>query len=457
MSRPLTDWLRPVLTLLALAGTLALTACGGGSGAPNNPYQPGPVTPGPLTVVPSEAIVYSGTAIVLSIGGGTPPYQAFSANPSALPVTQGVSGSTLTLVANAVASNQAAAITIRDSGGQTALAAIEVRPSTLLPNAVTVTGNTFCTPSGGTLCSGQNGTASVQVTAPAGGGLPGRQVRFDVVQGDFAMVSTNPGQPLVNTLTVVSDQNGFAVVTVQAPVGALTQIATIRATDVTTGQQVTSNFTIVAFKDGSADLSVSPGAVTIPGLPASPPICATGVPVTYYVYGGTPPYRVAVNLPTLVSISGSPIQQSGGGFTASTSGCVDAVFTITDASGRFTNATISSVLGPDSSSGGGGGGGGGSDCSSFSPPNPACPTISPAALDLTACTGAGSTANATISGGTPPFTTSAPTGVTATIVGNTLTVSRVTGTTVTSPLIVRVNAGSYFRDVTINITPAACP
>jgi len=28
----LNRWLRPALTLLALAGTLALTACGGGSG-----------------------------------------------------------------------------------------------------------------------------------------------------------------------------------------------------------------------------------------------------------------------------------------------------------------------------------------------------------------------------------------------------------------------------------------
>ena len=35
-------WLRPLLGLLATAGVLALSACGGGSGAPNNPYAPGP-------------------------------------------------------------------------------------------------------------------------------------------------------------------------------------------------------------------------------------------------------------------------------------------------------------------------------------------------------------------------------------------------------------------------------
>ena len=35
-------WLRPFAGLTALAVLLTLTACGGGSGAPNNPYAPGP-------------------------------------------------------------------------------------------------------------------------------------------------------------------------------------------------------------------------------------------------------------------------------------------------------------------------------------------------------------------------------------------------------------------------------
>ena len=51
----LTAWLRPALTVAATAAMLALTACGGGSGAPNNPYEPTPPTAGPLVVVPAEA------------------------------------------------------------------------------------------------------------------------------------------------------------------------------------------------------------------------------------------------------------------------------------------------------------------------------------------------------------------------------------------------------------------
>ncbi len=58
----------------------------------------------------------------------------------------------------------------------------------------------------------------------------------------------------------------------------------------------------------------------MPGLPASPAQCPIGVPVTYFVYGGTPPYRVSVNLPTQVTLFGSPIPQNGGSFTATTNG-----------------------------------------------------------------------------------------------------------------------------------------
>ena len=84
------NWLRPTLALCALAGLLALGGCGGGSGAPNNPFAPGPVAVGPLFVLPPTAVVYSHTPATLQVSGGKPPYQAFSSNSAVLPVAQNV-------------------------------------------------------------------------------------------------------------------------------------------------------------------------------------------------------------------------------------------------------------------------------------------------------------------------------------------------------------------------------
>ena len=49
-NRLFADWLRSITALAAVAGTLGLSGCGGGSGAPNNPFL------GPLTVLPATAI-----------------------------------------------------------------------------------------------------------------------------------------------------------------------------------------------------------------------------------------------------------------------------------------------------------------------------------------------------------------------------------------------------------------
>ena len=80
--------LRSALALLAIAGLLTLAGCGGGSGAPNNPFAPVPVTPGPVSVLPPAITVYSNTPATLTISGGAAPYQAFSSNSAALPLPQ---------------------------------------------------------------------------------------------------------------------------------------------------------------------------------------------------------------------------------------------------------------------------------------------------------------------------------------------------------------------------------
>ena len=50
---PLTTWLRPLLTLVALAGVLSLAACGGGNGAPSPVINGGGGAP--LSFTPATA------------------------------------------------------------------------------------------------------------------------------------------------------------------------------------------------------------------------------------------------------------------------------------------------------------------------------------------------------------------------------------------------------------------
>ncbi len=444
-------WLRPLLNLAALAGVLSLAACGGGNGAPNNPFQGGA---GPLAISPSVANLYSATRTPLSSEVMRSPYAITSSDQAVLPVVGVLDGNTLVVTPGNVGADTPITLTVRDAQNQSVTAALTVKPALLLPNSITITGNPACSSSGGTLCSGQNGTASVLVTGPAGAPLAGRQIRFDVVQGNFSFVNT-AGQQLVSSLAVTSDQNGFAVVQLQVPTSATTQIATIRATDVASGNAISSNFTIVAFNDGAAVLSVSPTSISVPGAPHDPPRCAIGIPVTYYVFGGTPPYTVAASLPTFVSITGTPVVNSGGGFTVRANACVDEVLTITDASGRFITASFASVLGPAATTGGGTGG---TDCT-FSPTPTGCPTVSPTTLSLTACTGAGASANAQVTSTSTPVA-GAPSGLTALITGSTspytLTVTRASGT-VSSPATVTVSAGSLSQNVSVTVSPTTCP
>ncbi|MEP7180884.1 MAG: hypothetical protein ABI886_01710 [Betaproteobacteria bacterium] len=336
--RSLAAWLRPLAGLVALTGMLVLSACGGGSGAPNNPYSPTPPIPAALQVLPVFSTAYQGTPATLTVSGGVDPYRAFSSNTTVLPVAQAVAGTTVLLLPNAVAADTTVNITVQDSAGTTFIAQVSVKPAPLLPNLITVTPNTDCpagTTNAGNMCSGGTGTATVVVTGPTGAGIPGRQVRFDVIAGTFGIQSSNPATPLVQTLTVVTDANGTASVGLSIPVNAVTQVGSIRATDVTTGNQVTGQFTIQQVTDGSAVLSVIPsGNTTITGPLKD--VCSFGARVTHYIFGGTPPYQVRPSFPDAVSLTGVPVLTNGGGFDTITNGTcfVNLTYAITDATGR---------------------------------------------------------------------------------------------------------------------------
>jgi hypothetical protein len=374
-----------VFALLALAGALALTGCGGGNGAPNNMFAPGGVA-GPLAVLPATATVFSGVPSTLTITGGTAPFTAFSSNSAVLPVTQAVSDTTVPLLGASVAADETVQITIRDTNGQTVTVPVTVKPSLLLPASITITGNPVCGASGAQLCSGQDGTATVKVTGAAGAPAAGRQIQFDVVLGTFSLIATNSTVP-AQSVTVTTDQNGQASVTIRVPSTAVSQFGTIRATDVASGSSVIGQFTIAQFVNGNSVLSVIPTGVTTFTGPDTQ-TCSSGGQATFYIFGGTPPYQVQTNFPTAVSLVGVPVLASGGGFTVVTNGTcfTNLTFAITDAAGRtlLTPPTVTNAFGT-------------------APPPPTALQIFPSSGYTTASPCAGSTFPFAVAGGTPPY------------------------------------------------------
>ena len=65
---------------------------------------------------------------------------------------------------------------------------------------------------------------------------------------------------------------------------------------------MTGQFTVSQVTDGSAVLSVIPnGTTTITGPLVN--VCSSGVRVSYYIFGGTPPYTIAASFPDVVRAS----------------------------------------------------------------------------------------------------------------------------------------------------------
>lgn len=379
-------WLRSLTGLVAAAGILALSACGGGSGAPNNFFK------SVFTVNPSPATAYSGVPSALTITGGAGPFRAFSSNPGVLPIAQTVPGRTILLLANNVDADTDVIVTVQDLGPLQSAApqvqvTVTVRAAPLL-NSLTITPN--LADCGTSVCSGQTATATVTVTGPQGGPLAGHAIRFDVIGSAYAIVSNNPAQPLVTSLTVFSDSSGKATVIIKANVDAPTQFAQLSVTDLTSGQTLIGNFVIVQVTDGTQIMTVIPSDVTIKG--ATKGSCSSGFPTDYYIFGGTPPYRVTSTFPASITLVNSTVNANGGFFEAITNGaCVDPLtFTIKDATGRVTTATLHNVEGTEE------------------PPAPSDLAISPASYTQTVCLNSSFAFG--ISGGTPNYSVTAGNG-----------------------------------------------
>ncbi len=353
------------LIAVALSGiVLQLPGCGGGGtteGAPLNP-APGPAAPLPLTVNPGVVTLYVNQPTSLLVTGGVPPYRAFSSNPTLLPLLQDVIGSTITLSAAGGSSggtnNAAVTISVTDSAGNSATAAADIVPTPFLDKEkdFKIVGAN-CT--NGSVCAGQTATASVTLRSPTGAPLAGRQVRFEALQGQYNFVLDDAATQLTKAITVTTDAQGLAIVRIKADVNAITSFGLIRATDLVTGSRLDNSFPVVQVTDGKEVLTVSPSSWTITG--AFKGICSSGAEVGYYIFGGTPPYRVVSSVPDTILVGNlfgsnvaggtTTVLSNGGYFTGRTNGgCIinsNAVIFITDATGRTVGVGLENSEGKD--------------------------------------------------------------------------------------------------------------
>jgi hypothetical protein len=195
------------------------------------------------------------------------------------------------------------------------------------------------------ICAGQTGSVGVRLRNPAGGGLPGRLVSFEVIQGHFRFFTSAPGQldTFALSYTVASDQDGNAVARVKADISAPQEIVTVQATDVATGAYVRGVFLIQQL--GTATPNVVPDEVTITGPDSE--TCSSGVITTFYVFGGHPPYALGNPFPQFLQFSQATVATSGSGFNVTTlGGCVDdASISVTDSTGQTSIATLTNELG----------------------------------------------------------------------------------------------------------------
>jgi len=288
---PSSAWLRALSGLFAALALMTLAACGGGGGAPFNLAHPSL-----LTVTPATLDAYAGIATTLTVAGGTPPFRASSSNSGVLPVAQAMDGSTLVLVPGSLDADTSVQITVQDSGGQSAVAIVNVHAQQPLALSIVPAAPIAYSGIASTLTI-VGGVPPYRATSSNPGVLPVAALGTTVVllaanvSGDTAVdvtIQDATGQratatvsvraaPLLNSLTITpsgndcgasaicSGQNGTAVVTVLGAGGGALAGRLVRF-DVLAGpygittpsspQTVVTTLTVTSDADGKASVLI---------------------------------------------------------------------------------------------------------------------------------------------------------------------------------------------------------
>jgi hypothetical protein len=326
---------------LALAGALALASCGGSS-----PPEGGRLAPTPVAVIPATATLYADSPTTFVVTGGSGSYLLVSSDQAVVPVAGAFTGGTFTVVPNAVSADTPVTLTVRDAGGTgtQATVAVTVKPRTV-SGTVTITPSSGQSAACGTaVCAG--GDAEVVASlAQAGAPLVGRETRFEVVSGDFRIITSSAGgtETLATSFTTPTDSAGKARVRIRALSSTASQTALIQITDVASGSFTRAGFSISPVS--GVALSVQPEQLTFMGRDASS--CSIGVSAEVVVVGGRPPYSITNS--GIFTVTPLAVTSSGGRFTVTSTGfCTPPAGTqvaIIDSVGSTTVLGLSNTLG----------------------------------------------------------------------------------------------------------------
>jgi hypothetical protein len=421
---------RLAFAFLALVGIISC-----GSGAVSGP--PTVVTPGPISITPSTATLYTDLPTMFLITGGTGSYFITSSNQAVIPVIGSFAGSEITVVPGPVAADTPVTLSVRDTAATTpATATLTVKPRTV-SNIVTVTPSASQSAACGTsVCSG--GDAEVKATlSQAGVPLSGRTVRFDVVSGDVRIISSAAGLPETLSLSdsTTTDTTGTARIRVRVLPDATAQTALLQITDVNSGSTQRTSVSIAP--SSNAPLNAQPATIAFRG--ATGDKCASTGQADVIVFGGRPPY--SISQPGTFTVNPTLVGSSGGRFTVTPTGqCTDgSPIAIVDSNGATVSISASNRTGSTSAT----------------PAFVAAPTD----VTLDSCN---TVATVALAGGSGTyFAASGNNAVAATVNGNTGVIQRsASAGPVSTPVNVVFSDGQTTRQVTVNLAPGAkgtCP
>jgi hypothetical protein len=329
------------LARLALV-PLLVSLLGACSGAVSGPAPV--VDPTRITILPETATAFSGVPITFVISGGTGSYIVTSSNQTVIPISGAISGNTVTVVPNFVSQDTTVQLTVRDSGTTPVQTAnVTVKPITI-NNTVTITPSPSQSASCGTsVCAG--GDAEVKVVLAVNGiPLTNREVRFDVVSGDFRIITGSVAgiETLSLSGTAFTDATGTARIRVRVLPEATSQTALLRITDVTVGAVLQTSFGIAPA--AAVALNAQPQALQFTGTDSN--TCASGISADVIVTGGRPPY--SISSPAAFSVNPLILGHSGDRFTVTATGqCTSSTnIAVVDSAGTSVTVTASNVVGP---------------------------------------------------------------------------------------------------------------